>query len=156
MKAMVILFLSCLCLRGADDLKAAKVVSKDAPTGTVKTQEFFTRSGLTNLVCTTTRRNGVVRSRLYSFYHNGKHAADQLTVPALGSALLSTYNGCDLAMASRSNCLSEVTLMDPYGRLLDMFLSTKGDLAPIPTAQLREYITNPAAFELFKEKQRAR
>lgn len=156
MKATILLLLSCLCLRAADDIHVATVVSTNGEAGTMTTQEFFTRAGQTNLVCSTTTRDGVVRSRAYRFYHNGRHAADHLTVPAVGDSLVDTYNGFDIAMVSRSNALQEVTLRDQYDRVVDRFVSTNGVFRPVPTSELRGYINNRPAGEFGAEKQGAK
>jgi len=138
MKTIILLLVSCIALLAADDISVTVTV-KTNKSGWVTTKEFFTRAGQTNLLRSTTRTNGVVRSRLYRFYHDRKPAADHLVGPE-DYVVVSTHNGFNLHLTSRSNLLSETWIGDKYDNVLDVFEVTNGLLTPIPTSELRKYM----------------
>ncbi|MBI3413862.1 MAG: hypothetical protein HY043_00870 [Verrucomicrobia bacterium] len=143
MKTIIAFLFSVMCLFAADDIGITTTVKTNAQSGAVITKEFFTRAGKTNLLRSTTTTNGVLKSRLYRFYHDGKLAADHLTAPGTGYLLVATQNGFDVNFEYRSNVLSEVVLADKDDNVLDAFVSTNGVLTPIPTSELRKMMSTP-------------
>ncbi len=137
MKTIFALLVSCIRLFAADDIGLTVTTKTNADTGAVITSQYFTRAGQTNLLSKTAVTNGVIQSRFYRFYHDGKVAADHLTVPGDGYVLIVTHNGFDMSFQSCSNELCSVLLHDKDDVLLDEFLGTNGVLAPIPSSDLR-------------------
>jgi hypothetical protein len=136
MKSIIILLFFAKCLFAADNITTT--TRTNAESGSVITKEYFTRAGQTNLVRSTTTTNGVVRSRLYRFYHNKKHVADHLTGPG-GYLMVQTYNGFNFGFTSTNNAMIGAKIADKNEKILDVFENTNGVLFPIPTSELRKY-----------------
>jgi hypothetical protein len=151
MNSIVMCLLSSICLAAADDIEV-HVTVKTNRSGSVTTKEFFTRGGETNLLRSTTATNGVVRSRLYRFYHDHKHAADHLSGPG-GFLLVQTYNGFNFGFTSTNSLVENASITDKDENVLDMFEGTNGVLSPIPTSELRKYLSNPAGTNSHEEMQ---
>jgi hypothetical protein len=143
LRAIIALLLSATCLLAADDITVTTTTKTNAQSGVVTTKEFFTRSGQTNLLRSTTTTNGIVKTRLHRFYHDGKLAADHLSAPASGYLMTSTHNGYDVTFDYRSNLLSEVVIADRHDNVLDWFVSTNGLLTPLASSELRKYMSKP-------------
>jgi hypothetical protein len=142
MKPIIVLLLFVTCIFPADDIGVTTTVKTNAESGRAVTKEYFTRAGQTNLLRSTTTTNGVVRSRLYRFYHDRKHVADHLSGPK-GFLLVQTYNGFNFGFTSTNGMMIEATVADRDENVLDMFEGTNGVLFPIATSELRKYMSQP-------------
>ena len=81
MRAFIILFLSCIASLAEDaGVRMTTSVSTNAEIGVVHVEETFTRNGQTNLVRTTSLKDGVVTGRVQRFYHGGEFVAVHLFV----------------------------------------------------------------------------
>lgn len=151
MNTIVLCLLSSICLAAAGDIEV-HVTVKTNRSGSVTTKQFFTRGGETNLLRSTTTTNGVVRSRLHRFYHEHKRAADHLSGPG-GFLLVRTYNGFNFEFTSTNALLKDASIADKDENVLDMFEGTNGLLSPIPTSELRKYMSNPVGTNSHEEMQ---
>ena len=140
MKIVILLLLSCVCLFAEDDIGVTVLTKTNVDSGQVTTKEYFSRAGLTNLLRSTTTTNGVVRSRLYRFYHDRKHVADHLSGPG-GFVMVQTYNGFNFGFTSSNNMLIDASIADKDENVLDMFEGTNGVLFPMPTSELHKYMS---------------
>ena len=150
------LLFSCVCALAVDDIGVTTTTKTNAQSGAVITKQFFTRGGQTNLLRSTTSTNGVVKSRLHRFYHDGRLIADHLTAPALGYSLVTTHGGYSLTFESETNALTDVYLADTNGNTLDAFASTNGVLTPIPTSELRKMTNSVDRIKAEIEKEAAK
>jgi hypothetical protein len=138
MKSIIVLLLSCICLLAEDDIGITTTIKTNAVFGEVVTTKYFSRGGQTNLLCRTTMTNGVIHTRSYRFYHDGKLAADYLCSTRTGYSQTVTHNGFDATfICDSSNILDSVYIFDKDRQnVLDGFEATNGMLTPIPTSEL--------------------
>lgn len=141
----IILILTAVTVLAADDIAVTTVTKTNGYYGTVTTKEYFTRAGQTNLQRSTTTylTNGVLKSRSHFIYYHGQRVAGHISSPSHGFTLTQSDPGFGVSFEISSNILTDVTLSDRDGNLLDWYIATNGVLTPIPSSELRKYVGKP-------------
>jgi len=141
----IILILSAVTAFAADDIAMTSVTKTNGYYGTVTTKECFTRAGQTNLQRSTTTylTNGVLKSRSHFIYYHGQRVAGHISSPSQGYTLTQSDPGFGVSFETCSDVLTEVSLSDRDGKLLDWYIVTNGVLTPIPSSELRKYLGKP-------------
>lgn len=141
----IILILTAVTVLAADDIAVTTVTKTNGYYGTVTTKEYFTRAGQTNLQRSTTTylTNGVLKSRSHFIYYHGQRVSGHISSPSHGFTLTQSDPGFGVSFETSSNILTDVTLSDRDGNLLDWYIATNGVLTPIPSSELRKYVGKP-------------
>src|SRR6185369_5932209 len=82
MRTLIVFLLSYASVFGADgDMRIFTTAQTNAQTGSIITQDFFTRDGQTNLERRTYAQAGVVQKRIHLFRHAGSVLAEHFATP---------------------------------------------------------------------------
>jgi hypothetical protein len=149
MKSIITLLLSATSLLAADDISVRTTTKTNAPYGTVTTKEYLTRAGQTNLLRSTTRysQSGLLKSCSHFVYYRGQRVAWHISSPPHGYTLSQSDAGFSVGFETKSNVLTEITLSDKEGNLLDWFVTTNDVLTPVASSELRKYTGKPRVNE---------
>jgi len=141
MKAIIGCLLCCLSAFAADTNEIRVVTRTDAKVspGYLVTYEEFTRSGQTNLLRTTTFRDGVTNSIAHNFYHRGTYLGRYSQAGGytfVNSAAHAPYVLTFVWDASNQIRTASVTTTNYV--ILDSFTCTNGIFYPEDSARIEE------------------
>ena len=141
MKAIIVCLLCCLSAFAGDTNEIRVVTRTDAKVspGYLVTYEEFTRSGQTNLLRTTTFKDGVTNSIAHNFYHQGTYLGRYSQAGGytfVNSAAHAPYVLTFVWDSSNQIRTASVTTTDYV--ILDSFTCTNGIFSPEDSSRIEE------------------
>ena len=137
MRTVIAFFLSCASLLGADSgVHVVSTAKTNAETAIIKTKDFYTRDGQTNLVRHTNTKAGVVQIRIHRFYHAGALVGDY--VATRDSSGLTTEAGIpySVSLECAASGSPKFVVIGKAGVILDAFSYTNGIFSPVESSAL--------------------
>lgn len=140
MKAFIILVLSCASVVGADTGVRVITTVRTNESGSISTKDIFTRDGQTNLVRSTSTKDGVVQIRFHRFYHGGSLVGNYYYFATQDSSAFITEAGIPYSLSFEFGPSNQLTsaVINKDRMIVDAFSCTNGLFYPAEVSRIQQ------------------